>query len=609
MTSLLLALFVLLPARARAAEIYCPASVCERGVLPKGLRWRANDADPTWADPRAQKGGTLHVYDLSFPLTLRFVGPDSNDDFRPYVLGNHVPLTYFHPNTRRPIPGLAEKWAFGADHKTVYFKLNPKAAWSDGHPVTSSDFAYGLEFMRSKFIVDPWYNDYYTKEVSKVVIYDERTFAIVSAKKRTDRDLLYDAEIDPQPRWFYTLGPTWAQDYQWKTAPNTGPYQITTIDMGRRIVLTRKKDWWGRDLRYFKNRYNVDRIEVSVIRDQQIAWQYFMRGKLDGFPLELPSFWHDKAKGPEFDKGYIKKLWFYEDRPLPEYGMWLNMDYPLFKDKNVRLGFQYAMNIDKVLKTVLHGDVERLNSNTEGYGPATNKTIKARPFDLALAGKYLDKAGWSKFGPDGIRVKDGRRLTAVVTYGNPAHTERLVVLKQEAKKAGIDLQLQLLDDAAAFKTMLEKKHEIAYSGWAPQEEPQYWGQYAGVNAHKTQTNNFCNIDDPVLNKLIHRFRGAYTDATKDALARDIQKRIWESACYIPTWKQAYFRIAYWRWLKWPTPPGTRMSDDPISYPLAEGEAWDGLYWIDEKAKAETEAAMRSGRTFPKSTVIDKVYKE
>ena len=44
---------------------------------------------------------------------------------------------------------------------------------------------------------------------------------------------------------------------------------------------------------------------------------------------------------------------------------------------------------------------------------------------------------------------------------------------------------------------------------------------------------------------------------KDALAREVQKRIWESACYIPTWQQAYFRIAYWRWLKWPTPPGTR----------------------------------------------------
>ncbi|MDE2292368.1 MAG: ABC transporter substrate-binding protein, partial [Elusimicrobia bacterium] len=267
-----------------------------------------------------------------------------------------------------------------------------------------------------------------------------------------------------------------------------------------------------------------------------------------------------------------------------------------------------AMNVEKVIKTVLHGDYERLNSDTEGFGPATNTAIRARPFDLALANRYLDRAGWTQRGPDGIRVKDGRRLTASITYGAPQETERFVVLKEDAKKAGIDLTLQKLDGAAAFKTELEKKHQIADGAWAATDEPRYWGQYDGANAHKPQTNNFCNIDDPKLSKLIEAWRACDDEARKDALAHRIQQGVWDSACFIPLFKIPYFRIAYWRWLKWPKPPGTKTSDDPIAYAIAEGEAWDGLYWIDEKAKAETMAAEQSGKTFPASTVIDKTYK-
>jgi microcin C transport system substrate-binding protein len=601
----LLALAVLaLPAGVRAEIPFCAPPSCERARLPKGIHWVTNDTDPTYADPRARKGGTLHDYMDSFPLTLRTVGPDSNDAFRDYILNNQMGLIAIHPNTRRAIPALATRWAFAPDHRTMYFELNPKAVWSDGVPVTAYDFAFALAFYRSKDIVAPWYNDYYTKEIAKVVVYDDRTFAIVSRRPRSRRDLLLRCAINPIPRHFYMdLGPGWVQEYQWKIEPNTGPYQITTVDMGRRIVFTRKKDWWARDLRYYKNRYNVDRVVFDVIRDQNVAWEYFKKGKLDGFPITIPDYWHDKATGGIFDKGYAKKLWFYTDAPQPEYGMWLNMDDPLFKDRDVRLGFQYAMNVDKVIKTVLRGDYERLRSNTEGYGAYTNRDIPERAFSVAKADHDLALAGWKTRGPDGILVKDGRRLQATITYGVPTATKRLVVLKQEAAKAGIDLELQLLDSAAAFKTMLEKKHQIAYSAWSTSLLPQYWGEYDSANAHKTQTNNFCDIADPKLDLWIHRYRSDFDDAKKQRDARMIQRLIFDSACYIPTWKVPYFRIAYWRWLKFPKPAAGRLSDGPIVYPFE-----DGLYWIDAKAKAETEAAMRSGRSFPPSTVIDKTFK-
>lgn len=601
MNSLLLALALAVPCSAQNAH-------WEKATLPPDLKWETNDSDPVYADPAAKKGGTLHLFELSFPLTLRTVGPDSNDSFRTYLLANQMPFTYFHPNTKRPIPGMATHWAYGADEKTIYYKLNPKAVWSDGVPVTPMDYAFALEMMRSKDIVAPWYNEYYATKYDKILIIDDHTLAIRGKERHnhTDMHLIYD--INPRPRHFHKLGPDWVRDYNWKIEPNTGPYQITVVEKGKEIVFERKKNWWGADLKYFKNRHNVDRIVATIIRDQNIAYEHFKKGLLDGFPITIPQFWHEKAKGDIFDKGYVHKLWFYTDRPLPEYGMWLNQDVELFKDREVRLGFQHAMNIDKVLSSVLRGDYERLNSGAEGYGKATDKTVKARPFDLKQAEEHLTKAGWGTRGPDGIRVKDGKRLSARVTYGAATHTDRLVVIKEEAKKAGIELTLQLLDPAASFKTMLEKKHEIAYSGWGAQDKPEYWGQYHGENAHKPQTNNFSNTDDAELNKLIDAWRPEFDEDKQADLSRQIQRRIWEIGAYIPTWKVPYFRIAYWRWLKWPKPAATKTSDDPVTYALKETDAWDGLYWIDEDAKKETLEAMKSGKTFPAVTAVDKTYK-
>ncbi|RPJ14981.1 MAG: ABC transporter substrate-binding protein, partial [Desulfobacteraceae bacterium] len=154
--------------------------------LPKDIKWLTNDSDPVFASPDAKRGGTFHSSLMSFPMTFRVVGPDSNGSFRSAILDNHLSLIGMHPNTMNIIPELATHWAFGKDKKTMYFRLNRKARWSDGVPVMAKDFAYTLEFMRSKHIVAPWYNDYYTKEIEKVVVYDDYTLAVVATKAEPD---------------------------------------------------------------------------------------------------------------------------------------------------------------------------------------------------------------------------------------------------------------------------------------------------------------------------------------------------------------------------------------------------------------------------------------
>jgi len=247
---------------------------------PDDLEWLTNDSDPLYASPQAKKGGTFRVAIKSFPLTFRTVGPDSNTTFRGAILGNQLSLIGLHPNTMNILPELATHWAYGKDKKTMYFKLNPLARWSDGKPVTAHDVAFTLEFMRSKKIVAPWYNDYYTKELEKVIVYDDLTLAVSSTKAQPDLHLILG--IGPIPRHFFgQLGDDFVRKYNWKIVPNTGPYQISDFKKGKYIKFKRKRDWWARDLHYFKNRFNVNSVIYTVVRDDNLEWEYFKKKRVD----------------------------------------------------------------------------------------------------------------------------------------------------------------------------------------------------------------------------------------------------------------------------------------------------------------------------------------
>ncbi|MGD8837503.1 MAG: extracellular solute-binding protein [Desulfobacteraceae bacterium] len=571
--------------------------------LPPDIKWLTNDSDPTYASQDAQKGGTFRDAIFSFPLTFRVVGPDSNSSFRSAILGNQLSLTAIHPNTENIIPAIATHWAFGKDKKSMYFKINPKARWSDGHPVTADDFVFTLEFMRSKHIVAPWYNDYYSKEIDKVIVYDPHTLAVVGTKAQPDLHL--KLSLTPTPRHFYgTLGEDFVRRYNWKVVPNTGPYQISDFKKGKFIKFSRKKDWWAKDLRYFKDRFNVNRVKYSVVRDMNITWEHFKKRKIDTFALNIPKFWHVRSDTEAVRKGYIERIWFFNNTQQPSYGMYLNQKRAIFQDPNVRYAFAHAMNVQKVIEQVLRNDYFRLEHGFVGYGDYTNESIKARRFDLKKVDAYMTKSGWRR-GGDGIWSKNGRRFSVEVSYQNDEHTRRLVVLKEEAKKAGVELRLQRLDSAAAYKKVLEKRHDVAWMAWSTSLRPQYWEFYHSANANKAQTNNVTNTANPEMDQLIESYRNSLDADERATLSRQIQTKIHATGAYVPTFMVPYVRHGYWRWWRLPKIPGTRHSDTLFS-PF--GDSSGGLFWLDEKMKKETEKAMKKKRSFAPVTIKDETYK-
>ena len=574
-------------------------------TLPEGLEWLTNNEDPLFSSPDAKHGGTFTTYLTSFPLTLRIHGPDSNSgSFTSMKRSMFLSLIDVHPNTLNIIPSLATHWAFSEDGKTVYYKLDPRARWSDGEPITADDYMFAREMRISDYILDPYGQNYFTTVITDVKKYDDYTISVTHATAMPHNELLMETAMGPEARHFHKLDENWVQDYNWRIEPTTGAYEITAVEKGRYIEYTRKADWWGDELRYNRNRFNVDKIRINIIRDDNVAYEYFLRGELDSYAYTgEPARWYDRTNGEAFQNGYIRKIQYYIDVPQSPRGMWLNMDDPTLADKNVRLGLAYAVNMNQVLDRIYRGDYERLQHQWEGYyWGYTNPDIHAREFDLEKADQYLDAAGWTERGPDGIRMKNGQRLSLRVIYASEQHSPWLLVVREDAKKAGIDLQLQLMDPSAWGTQVGEKTFQIAIVTYGTNLTPSFWQAYHSDNAHKPQTNNITNMDDPEIDRLIDEFEAASTLEERVALSHRIQLLVHDQAAFIPTFKIPFLREAGWRWLRLPDTIATRTS----------GEIFDpwvsGLFWIDEDIKADTLAARQAGRKFEPVNIVDTTWR-
>lgn len=593
------------------------SSFAHAAQLPDNLDWQTNNSDPIFASPEAKFGGIYHTYIDSFPQTFRTVGPDANGGFSAWTRST-MALLDRHPNTDNWLPSVAISWALSDDHKTVYFKLDPKAKWSDGKPVTSKDFTFILQIMRSKDIVAPWYNDFYTKEISDIIAYDNHTIAVVSGKPRNPDELMDYVNLSPIPAHFYAnprkdengdgIADDFVRRYNFKPEPTVGPYYIDDIDKGKAVSFKHVKDWWGYTNKYYQHRFNVEKISIKVIRDPDIAFKYFEKGQLDSFALVRPTLWHDKAVGENYDKGYIHKAWAFNQAPVGAGGIWLNTAMPMLDDINVRQGLMHAMDYDGMLDKILRNDYVRKNNPMgSGHNEYDQPDISAPKFDPKLAASFFEKAGFTQIGSDGIRQNEkGQRLSFAVTYATPAHTPRIAYLREQAKLAGLDLTLNLIDGSSMFKYVLEKKHQLSFHDMSASRIPVYWQYFSSEFANKPQNNNFTNYSSPELDKLIESYRNEFDLSKKHQLSRQIQKQIDEAKVVIPGYSVPYAREGYWRWMKLPKEMATKQTE-ALFYPSGFVGSL-GTFWIDQDAKKETKQAMDSGKAFEPVTIIDEKYK-
>ncbi|ENC6730078.1 ABC transporter substrate-binding protein [Vibrio navarrensis] len=586
--------------------------------LPADINWISNNEEPLFASSEAKQGGTLRTYLTSFPQTLRSVGPDANSGLRHYFMDGAPKLAQRHPNTGKWIPQLAEAWAFDADNKTVYFKLDKNAKWSDGEKVTADDYVFMMKYYQSKDIIDPWYNDFFTNSIKEVVKFDDYTIAIKTSTAQSADALMVlinmpSNGLQPRPQHFFKgakdenndgMPDDFVRAYNFKAEPTTAPYYMDDVDKGKRVTFKHVKNWWGYHNRYYQNRYNVDKVRISIIRDQDIALKHFEKGNLDFFDMVLPEYWHSKADSEGFKNGYIHKFWGFNQASQGAGGLWINTAMPLLDNLEVRKGLMFATDYDGMIENIMRGDYSRKPHGLGfGHGEYDKADNKAPEFSAEKAIAHFEKAGFNVIGPDGIRMNDkGQRLSFAITYGYQSWTPRIAYLKEQAKLAGLEFTLNLVDGSSAFKYILEKKHQLAFLNMGSGEIPAYWEYLHSDNANKPQTNAHTNFSSPELDKLIEAYDAEFDEQKRYQLSHQIQDYVSDAAIIVPGYMVPYTRAIHWRWLKMPANPMTKKTED-FFHPMEISN-----FWIDQDVKKETEKAMKAGKTFPEVTVVDDRFK-
>ena len=598
----------------------------ERSIeeLPENLVWEDGADLPEVGSADAKKGGTEYVRLADFPRTLRTVGPDSNGPFRPWILDNtSMAMAHRHPETLDYFPGLALRWAVDTESKSVFVELDPKATWSDGVPITADDYRFTFWFYRTRYITAPWYNNWYESQYTGITKYSDHliSISIPELKPDTDSKVL---ELRPLPQHFYKeVGEDFLERYQWRFAPTSAAYILKDEDLkkGRSVRLTRDQNWWAADKKHWRYRFNVDHVNLTVIRDNAKVFEAFKRGDIDQFGLDLAEFWYEKLPetDPDVAAGYIEKKWFFNERPRPPYGLWINTHQGLLADQNIRLGIQHATHWQLVIDQFFRGDYSRLKTANDGYGPYSHPDIKARDFDIERAMAYFQAAGFNQRGPDGILERgDGTRLAFTVSSGYESLKDVLTILKEEAAKAGLEFRVEVLDATAGWKKVQEKQHDIHFSafGYSLELYPRFWETFHSDNAYdkafldngavnpdrkpKPQTNNLETLAIQQMDESIIQYRAESNGDAMVAIAHQMSELHHEFASFVPGFYSGFFRTGHWRWIRYPS---------NFSYKHASGSREYFVHWVDQDIKAETLAAKDSGTTFPPQIKVFDQYRE
>ena len=182
------------------------------------------------------------------------------------------------------------------------------------------------------------------------------------------------------------------------------------------------------------------------------------------------------------------------------------------------------------------------------------------------------------------------------------------MLKEEAKKAGLELNLEIMDYTAALKKADEKKHQISFSALNVSVElyPRFWETYHSYHAYtdpygpnkkiKPGTNNDTVTADKELDDMIDAYRASTDLEEIYSMSHGLIERIHDLAAFVPAWKKPFYRVGKWRWVRYPEDKfDERSARDPIEM---------SVFWIDEDMKEETEQAEKDGKAFPP---VIKVY--
>ncbi len=536
----------------------------------------------SYANPDAPKGGTfkqaiLGNFDTLNPFSLKGTAAQSLN----LVYDRLMMRSWDEPFTLYPL--IAESIDVPDDRSSITFHLNPHAKFQDGSPILADDVLFSFNILKENG--RPNMRNTY-KMVSAVDKINSLSIKFTLSHDRTKETVMILAMMPVlSQKWWAT------QDLNKTilTPPNsTGPYRITSVEVGRRIIMERNPDYWAKDLPVAKGQYNFDRIIFNYFKNQTSAFESFKAGDTDVWVDMNPGHWANAYDFPAAQNGAVVREEIAHHRVEKMWGFIFNSSRPPFNDRNVRKALSLVLDYDWINKNIFYGQYKTLgsffpNSALSATGlpsdeelayltpykdtlspdvfsaawtpPVTGSQSSIRANRLA-ADQYLTSSGWVI--RDGVRVnaKTGAQLDFEIIIGSPDEEKLALAFKRSLGGLGVNIKLRVLD-AAAFQSRLSNyDYDMILYNWqntlSPgSEQAVYWGCAAATQKGRF---NYAQICNPAIDHLVSIIPNSQTTTEMTAAVRALDRILMSESYVIPLFYTGRDFVASWSRISHPQKP-------------------------------------------------------
>jgi peptide/nickel transport system substrate-binding protein len=376
---------------------------------PHWLRIADGAGDVASLNPHLTMGATTdHLAQLTMGYLVRY-GPDG-----------------------KPVPELATEipspsnGGVSRDGLRITWHLRHGVRWSDGAPFDARDVVFS-----TRAILNPANNEVDGTEgwdaIASITTPDPYT--IVYTLKRP-----YGALVAMS---FTTVGggPCLLPEHILGRLPSIdrAPYNAKPVGLGPfRVTAWRRGDAVEMEANpyYFRGRPKLDRITFKLISSREALLAQMRTGEVDLWPLAPPTYLPQLATiaGIHTDDTAMLRTTH------------LDFFLPHVPDVRVRRAIRLAIDRPHLVRTVEHGFGLISDHIVWPRNTVVRDDPHAIPYAPERARALLESAGW-RVGSDGIRVRDGRRLSLAVPYqsGAPELDRLIEVVRAQLRAVGVEI--------------------------------------------------------------------------------------------------------------------------------------------------------------------------
>lgn len=493
-----------------------------------------------------------------------------------YITGQmFFSLLGLDPATLKYVPSLAKALPVeevDKEHNTVSYtyEIRPEAKWDNGQDITAKDVEFTLKVIKCPKVNDEREKPYYelihdikmypdnpkkfTLVCNKVYILAYSTcggFPILPAYVYDPKNLLVPysliqlndsantLENDPKINEF--ANDFNGEKYQREKGfvVGCGPYEFSEWVTGQKVVLTRKKNWWGDPLEKenFSFQAYPDKLIYQTINDQTAALTALKGEKLDVMYGIKPKDFVEMPKSEKIQEHF--NLSTPLSMSYTYFG--INMHNPKFADKRVRQALAHLVDVEKLIHVIGYDLGQRVNGPIHpSKKGAYNDTIAPYDFNIEKAKKLLADAGWKDSNGNGTidKVIDGQLTEFNITFtynaGNDSRRDAALIFKEDARKAGINVDVVPQEWSIYIDNQSKHNFEMFYGAWIgspnPEDPKQIWSTESQNNG-----SNYVFFGNAETDKLIEDIRSELNEDKRNDLYRQLQVIIHDEVPYIFIW--------------------------------------------------------------------------